>query len=285
MRFHCLRPVVRVIRLGFWLVVLLILVVLALSGMGFWLIRIGALLSRMSIDVAVRGSRRVVCVLPLMLAGRGLCRAGRHGCIWIAVVPGVGGMKGRLISGLAEGLIGRLAGGVAQGLISRFVSGLIGRFASGLTSGHVRIVGRIPVTVIDRGIDGVDIGKCLHARRCGMEYRSAIPIVAGRRCIDPRTIDRECASAAVPAGCIAFTHGDRPKLGAGDPGNFTRIGAARIVVDGNPVIVDDGRVIVGIIHDRSVVDDGGIVDDGDVLLLVDVVVIDMRAGHILMRNE
>src|SRR5579863_1499710 len=106
---------------------------------------------------------------------------------------------------------------------------------------------------------------------------------AGLRSVDFWPVDREPPSRAISAGRIALPHRDRPQRSTGHPGYFARIRAARIVIYAS--IVDDRRVVISIVDDRCVADNGGIVDDRNVLLLADVIVVDMRAGYILLRNE
>jgi len=140
--------------------------------------------------------------------------------------------------------------------------------------------------IVDHRIHRSYIGKGLNMRRYGLGGGCAVALLSR---IDFGTVNRQSAASRAFARCTALSQWHWPQRSTGNPGHFSGIGAARIIIDRDVVVghivVDNGGIIDRIVHNGRVVDDGGVVDNGHILLFADIVVVDMRAGHILLGNE
>ena len=142
MQFRCLRPIIRVIRFGFFLIGRLLRALL-----GFGRIPVGRRLTRMAVDVDGTGSRRVIGSLALILIGRGFYRCGRRGRY-----SGCAGPRSGLAVVIDRRIVGRIIGCIVGW---RVVDG--------------GIIDSTPVIVIDGGVHGPNIRQGLNMRRGGME--------------------------------------------------------------------------------------------------------------------
>lgn len=154
----------------------------------------------------------------------------------------------------------------------------------------VRIVDIPPVVVVNRRINRSDIIQILDPRGRRARGGTGISvIVVSLLCSsDHRTEDSIGTLTPIASGCIALTNGYRPELVAAYPRDLSRIGAARIIVDGHTVvdtIVDDGGIVICIVYDRRVMNNRGIVDDGGILMFIHIIIVHVAARDILLRNE
>ena len=152
--------------------------------------------------------------------------------------------------------------------------------------GNVGIIDVPPVVRIDGRIDRTNIGKGLYPGRSETGLRLPVAL----RCrVDFWPVDGKSAIAHTFAGGVALPHCYRSQRSACHPGNFFGIGAARIIIYGDTVIadivIDDGGIVYRIVDDRCIADNGRIVDDRYIPFLIDVVIIDVRTGHVLLRDK